>query len=124
MHERALGLLVRARELIQEREHWIRHNLARNAKGEVVNPSDPEATCFCILGALDRAQHELTPERDSALPTLGILDARKLLWDYLPDKYQRHLCTDPTLALPAFNDSNEHYAVIELFDQVIGDYRG
>jgi len=34
------------------RKGWTTGELARDAKGVPVLPSDDEATCFCVLGAL------------------------------------------------------------------------
>lgn len=49
--------LTRAAELIQR--GWCKNTLARTLFGEEVSALSPEATNFCSIGALDRAQFEL-----------------------------------------------------------------
>lgn len=37
-----------------ETKGWTQGAMARDAKGHIVPPDSSEATCFCLLGALDR----------------------------------------------------------------------
>ena len=48
-------LLVEARETIAEPERWCRHAAARTATGRGVTCGDPEATAWCMSGALGMA---------------------------------------------------------------------
>lgn len=34
---------------------WTKEALARNAEGKTVEPEDDDATCWCLMGATDRA---------------------------------------------------------------------
>ena len=53
------------RAIVKEAERliragWTKGTFARDKAGQGVNPISPQATCFCVLGALTRAQHNLT----------------------------------------------------------------
>jgi hypothetical protein len=54
MHEK---LLLRAAELVAL--GWTRGTAARNAAGQKVRSTAPEATAWCVVGAVDRALYEL-----------------------------------------------------------------
>jgi hypothetical protein len=45
-------ILVEARDLIEK--GWCQGDGARGATGKVVRPLDPDAVCFCAVGAIDR----------------------------------------------------------------------
>ena len=63
-------LLSQARDLISEPGHWTKRVLARNAKGEAISPTSPDACSWCIIGALVKVSgsEELAQE---ALPAIG-----------------------------------------------------
>jgi len=50
-------LLLRAAELVAL--GWTRGTAARDANGEKVRSTAPQATAWCIVGAVDRALYEL-----------------------------------------------------------------
>lgn len=56
-----LEVLERTRELIADPKHWIKGALAKQTRRArtTVEPSDPSATCFCLVGAVVRAESEL-----------------------------------------------------------------
>ena len=54
MHEK---LLVRAAELVEL--GWTRGTAARDTKGQKVRSTSPQATAWCVVGAVDRALYEL-----------------------------------------------------------------
>lgn len=45
-------ILTKARELITPRSAWAREAYARDENGIEVDPHDPRATCFCMIGAI------------------------------------------------------------------------
>ena len=53
----AKDVLVRARELLSK--GWCQGDFARNDAGEERPISHPEATHFCLLGAVQRASYDL-----------------------------------------------------------------
>ena len=54
MHEK---LLLRAAELIEL--GWTRGTAARDIEGQKVRSTAPQATAWCVVGAMDRALYEL-----------------------------------------------------------------
>jgi hypothetical protein len=44
--------LTQARALIENPANWTTGNYARDDKGKPTDPSYPNATCFCAIGAL------------------------------------------------------------------------
>ncbi len=55
------AVLQRAAEILDCREHWTTEVNARNAAGGMLNVSDDAACAYCLVGALMRAVHELSP---------------------------------------------------------------
>jgi len=54
MHEK---ILLRAAELVAM--GWTRGTAARDARGQKVRSTAPQATAWCIVGAVDRALYEV-----------------------------------------------------------------
>ena len=54
MHQK---LLLRAAELVAM--GWTRGTAARDATGQKVRSTEPQATAWCVVGAVDRALYEL-----------------------------------------------------------------
>jgi hypothetical protein len=50
-------ILVRAAELVEQ--GWTRGTAARDACGQKVRSTSPQATAWCVVGAVDRAVYEL-----------------------------------------------------------------
>jgi len=100
----AAEVLKKARNLISKPENWTQGYAARNKLGAPVHIYSEDANCFCAVGAVGRAVHELelnSKERDV------------LLLSYF----------DPVLhtSVAEFNDSNTHNKVLELFDKAIAE---
>lgn len=94
-----LEALKAARELISVPERWTQGVYARGPDGRPVHPDDPEATCFCALGAVLRV-------------------GGKCRWDkFVNPLYIETECTQHTVA--GVNDDLGHPAVMALFDRVI-----
>ncbi|MEH2517432.1 hypothetical protein V1279_003005 [Bradyrhizobium sp. AZCC 1610] len=47
--------LIAARAIIADPAHWTKHAHARDAAGEPVTLDAPNATCFCLDGAIAKA---------------------------------------------------------------------
>ena len=45
---------MKAHELLATPDRWTKGRFAADTSGHGVAPSNPEATCFCMLGALRR----------------------------------------------------------------------
>ena len=48
------AVLVDTYVLLSDSSKWTQHAHARGAGGEAVKPTSPDATCWCVLGALAR----------------------------------------------------------------------
>jgi len=96
-------VLERARALIADERHWCPGDLARDAMGFPVNPTDSDARQRCALGALVAAAREFTSDPDLA-HRLATTSMRPLVG---------------ATALTHFNDSEGHAAVLDLFDMAI-----
>jgi hypothetical protein len=94
-------IIERARELIQNEQHWCRGSLALDASGESADPTSSEAVRRCALGALVAAAYQLTSNR-SRCYDLAIIALRPL-------------CGSNTVVLT--NDHLGHAAVLALFDE-------
>jgi hypothetical protein len=96
-------LLERARALIEDERHWCPGDLARDATGHPVSPTDSSAEQRCALGALVAAAHEFTSDPHLA-HHLAAMSMRPLVG---------------TTSLTHINDAAGHAAVLELFDLAI-----
>ena len=61
-----LQILERARTLIKDERHWCSGDLARDAQGLSISPTDRNTEKRCALGALLAAAHQLTGDFNSA----------------------------------------------------------
>jgi hypothetical protein len=96
-------IVVRARALIADEQHWCRGELALDANGMGVCPMSDEAEKRCGLGALIMAAYQITTDRREAI-NLAIKAMRPL---------------HGSATLMHVNDSRGHAAVLGLFDEVI-----
>ena len=51
-------LLIKAKAVIADPKHWTQGWYAHNAEGQDVEPAEPDAVCWCSLGALKKVAHE------------------------------------------------------------------
>jgi hypothetical protein len=105
--------LIAARALIADKAHWTQGTYARDELGLVVSPIDADATCFCAMGALYRADHVNPNDVDDYLcPSMpGYLELAAAADGY---------------AIPDINDGeveefeeDPHSAVLALYDRAI-----
>jgi len=55
-------IMQKARDLLADPDKWTKGSFARTAEGDRVGFSDPEATCWCLMGALNVAIGERVAE--------------------------------------------------------------
>ena len=96
-------VLERARALIEDERHWCRGELARDAVGLSVGPTDGSAVKRCALGALVAAACEVTSDPRLA-HELALTAMRPLVG---------------TTSLTHINDVEGHAAVLILFELAI-----
>ncbi len=92
--------LLAARELISAPERWAQQFYAYDAAGKRVMPNDPDAVCWCAVGAVHKAGGGATSIH-MALDALG---------DAVPGM---------AMTLPVYNDSRTHPEILALFDRAI-----
>jgi len=61
-----LLILERARALIEDERHWCLGDLARDARGFSVSPTDSNAEQRCAVGAILAAAYQFTGDLDRA----------------------------------------------------------
>lgn len=91
-------LLTVARALLAQ--GWTQGVFARDASGAEVPWAGERATCFCILGAINRARTEIGGSFSLGVLATNVLRAR-------------------VGSLPDFNDHATHEQVLALFDEAI-----
>ena len=95
-------LLIAAKKLIENPEHWTRGSMARNAEQNPCPVDSEQVTCFCMMGAISAAHLKgsyslLTPGQ---------------VWNVIA----REIRTD---SIGFFNDTHTHQEVLDVFDQTI-----
>src|SRR3989337_2921335 len=96
-------VLERARAFIEDERHWCRGELARDAMGVSVGPTDGSAVKRCALGALVAAACEVTSDARLA-HELAMTALRPL---------------GGATSLTHINDAEGHIAILMLFDLAI-----
>jgi hypothetical protein len=98
-----LQILERARALIEDERHWCPGDLARDARGLSICPTDSNAAQRCALGALLAAAHQLMGDFKSAQEVAKIA-MRPIIG---------------AASLTHINDIDGHAAILTLFDLAI-----
>ena len=83
-----LQIVERARALIEDERHWCRNELARDANGRSVDPTDQRVVRRCGLGALIAAAYQITNDHRQAY-ALAITALRPVHARH-PRQNQRH----------------------------------
>ena len=97
-------LLTKAKAVIADPKHWTQDVYAKDAKGYSTGPAEPNAVCWCSIGAIEKVAHEegTYSTRFSATRYLVVVS----------DKYGYSGITD-------FNDNSSHEAVMKAWDKAI-----
>ena len=121
------GALLRdAREIIAKPENWTKRAYARSALGGVREVDDADATCWCLLGAIDLAEcrrargaveaHGCSMEGEESRHALVI----GIEWSDACDAAITRLAAETGgPALPSFNDAATHGEVLAALDRAI-----
>jgi hypothetical protein len=99
-------VLIKARALIADPDHWTRNVLARNAAGYSVHWCDPAATKWCAVGAIYRSAYELVGSKQE-----GARIGKEVAKGIAPIWFGRSLMT--------VNDMRGHAAVLARFDKAL-----
>ena len=103
-------ILIKAKELIQNKDNWIQGSYARDSKNNLVMVRDENACRFCAMGAIMKiADARLGSEYYKAREVL-MFEAKNILNDHRIESAIVHL-----------NDTTGHEKVMELFDAAIAN---
>ena len=97
-------LLIKAKAVIADPKHWTKGWYAHNAEGQDVGPAEPDAVCWCSLGALKKVAHEENAN--------GACFAATEYLAVVSDEYGYS-------GIPDFNDNSSHEAVMKAWDKAI-----
>jgi hypothetical protein len=116
-------ILIRARELIADPEHWTQHEHAQSNAGAPVSPFDPDAYCFCIDGALLRATAERRGELEELQSTadLDAIDEIARVPEYALAYSTLNNFLPGRVSPISFNDEHTHADVLALLDKALAD---
>ena len=97
-------ILVGAREILSDPNRWTREFQARDEQGSPVGWDDDEAVCFCLMGAINRANWGVA--RYDRAPAYEAMDELDKVLDN---------------AIPVFNDrsSTTHEDILKALDAAI-----
>ena len=98
-----LLILERARALIEDGRHWCPGDLARDARGFSVSPTDSNAEQRCALGAILAAAYQFTGDLDRA-QEVAMVAMRPVIG---------------ATSLTHVNDAEGHAAILNLFNLAI-----
>lgn len=101
-------ILTRAREILTPPKAWTRGTLARDKNHNSTNLYGEDAICFCSIGAIVRAAHQLNAHEAEAEALLQLSNV------IVAGKKQKVFISD-------FNDDPDttHTDVLNLFDRAI-----
>ncbi len=97
-----LEVLTCARELLSDPAKWIKGAYAKTAAGSVVDATDPDACCFCALGAMRKCGGE--DNEDDTPAAWALRDAAN-------EKTSAHYYNDAA--------KTTHADILALFDRAI-----
>lgn len=102
-------VLTKVRDLIADRESWSRIDYAQNEHGISVSPSSKKAIRWCVLGAFDRVNTELSRQGEKKDQQSGWCPPVQEALDELPDNISTINCRP-----------DGHERIVELLDAAIG----
>lgn len=103
----SIEVLEFSRDLVKN--GWTRGVFAEDRQEQEVDPEDPNACSFCVLGAFNRAKHVLQPTGSAAE------QANKALHKSMPTFFMH---------LVEFNDAQcSEEPVVDLFDRAIASLK-
>lgn len=97
--------LIAARAVIADPAHWTRGVMARDSRGLSVLPNEPEAFCFCMLGALRKVVGKFNPSGEHK--------------SFLRDAIQAYTCKSMPIGDFNDDDTHGHDDVLQVFNMAI-----
>lgn len=97
-------ILIKTRNKISDPNRWTKEQLAKDKDGNYTSPTAPDATCWCIAGAVMTTGIGITGEVE--------------IFDYL-NKKANALRNDTTFHIATLNDEFTHEQVMAFLDAII-----
>lgn len=109
--EETIKLLKQARNILER--GWCQRSFAQTADGEQTYFTNPNATKFCISGALRKAIHRESNNNNPLETPLELHELHKIVKKCIPKKFNRSLW--------AFNDARwrRKKRILKTLDQAI-----
>jgi hypothetical protein len=117
-------ILIAARAILADPAHWTKNTFARDRNNEPIDPTSPDAVCFCAVGAIKKVinivsnpySNDLLQEKDTA----KFEELRKHT-AHLNNSVE--LVTGQLISIVSFNDwsSTEHADLLAVFDHAINN---
>ena len=104
-------ILVKAKKLIEDYEHWTTHTLARDGKGKGCDPLSNEACSFCSLGAIVNVTQASKYVADRSSYYDEAVELLRLAM--YPNNYNEFRF------IGDFNDKHSHEEVLDAYDKAI-----
>ena len=117
-------VLERAIILLSKEDAWTKGTMAKNPIGHNVQPYDQSASCFCTLGALERAARGIIQPEDigAFYAKEDAMNAEVAAANFVSDVlFGRR----GVYSIPGFNDAwdTTHEEVISVLHQALADAR-
>jgi hypothetical protein len=100
-------VLIATKALLHSPAQWTQEAFARNKNGEVISANSPDATCWCLLGAMDKVLRD-----NNARP--AVAEAERIVRNVIRERTGNYW-------IDGFNDSEftTHADVLALLDKAI-----
>ncbi len=110
---------MKAYELIANPSRWTKGGFAKSQYGEIVDPCDSSAVCFCLLGALRRT---FGATFGSSTDNINkYYDAVTKVTSHLIKKYPFRVerdFEDDKISLAFFNDNSTHIEIYNVLKEL------
>jgi hypothetical protein len=110
MNDPVLKILRRAKKILTNPKVWLKNSFATTGlRGRDCEPEFRHAKCFCLLGALERAEFEICSNIDKEFNSI----TRREIYPFLPTGHRRNIAS--------WNDSEyvTHKAVLGILRAAI-----
>lgn len=119
-----IEVLERALEILSNPAKWTKSTMAKDAIGKSVQPYEPTAACFCMMGAMERGargileNHQIRDYYANETALDAEVEAQRTVSHVL---YRRR----GIYSIPGFNDHSEttHDDVVSIMTEALADAR-
>jgi len=117
-------VLERALDLLSDPAKWTKSAMAKDAIGKSVQPYEPAAACFCMMGAMERGargileNHQIRDYYANATALNAEVEAQRMVSHILYDRRG-------IFSIPGFNDHSDttHDEVVSIMTEALAKAR-